>query len=50
MTAPVRRRTLADPSLVGLIHMPGSTTTPLVSLFLRLSVAPGEPRSGSEMS
>jgi voltage-gated potassium channel len=36
-----RRRPIADPSLVGLIRMPDSSATPVVSLLRRLAVALG---------
>ena len=41
MNAPRRGRSLADPSLVGLLRMPAATTSPVVSLLLRLFVALG---------
>ena len=41
MKAPRRGRSLADPSLVGLIRMPAATAAPVVSLLLRLAVALG---------
>ena len=41
MNAPRRGRSLADPSLVGLIRMPAATTAPVVALLLRLVVALG---------
>ena len=41
MNAPRRGRSLADPSLVGLIRMPAATTHPVVALLLRLVVALG---------
>lgn len=41
MSAPVTRRPLVDPSLVGLVRMPAPTTAPVVSLLYRLLVALG---------
>jgi voltage-gated potassium channel len=41
VSASTRRLPLADPSLVGLIRMPNATTSPVVSLLLRLAVALG---------
>ena len=41
MNAPRRGRSLADPSLVGLLRMPAATTAPVVALLLRLVVALG---------
>ena len=41
MSARVGRRPLVDPSLVGLVRMPASTTAPVVSLLQRVLVALG---------
>ena len=41
MIAPRRGRSLADPSLVGMIRMPAAAAAPVVSLLLRLAVALG---------
>ena len=41
MSAPRRGRSLADPSLVGLIRMPAAAEAPVVSLLQRLAVALG---------
>ncbi len=41
MNAPRRGRSLADPSLVGLIRMPEAAAAPVVALLRRLAVALG---------
>ena len=41
MNVRARRRPLVDPSLVGLVRMPDTTATPVVSLLQRIAVALG---------